>query len=161
MACFARAGRRAFEEWITALLRNRPDLTRARIERTRDLMDMHIQDARVEGYEYRIEALALPDADDRHILAAAIHGGANVIITMNLRDFADSALADFGIESVHPDTFILGLLDNRQSEVIAALRRLRTSFRNPPHTATDLLASMKRQGLTTSADALGAFIDTL
>jgi predicted nucleic acid-binding protein len=107
----ARWSARVHEEWIAALLRNRHDLTRARVERTRHLTDVHIQDALVEGYEHRVESLALPDAADRHILAAAIHGGANVIVTMNLRDFPDSAVAGFGIEAMHPDKFVLELLD--------------------------------------------------
>lgn len=157
----ARWSARVHDEWISALLRNRPDLTRERVERTRHLMDTHIQDARVEGYEHRIEALPLPDADDRHVLAAAIHCGARIVVTMNLRDFPDSTLAGFGIEALHPDAFILGLLDNNPADVVATLNRLRTSFKNPPHTAVDLLVDMKRQGLTASADALGSSIDVL
>ena len=37
------------EEWITALLRNRPDLSREKLERTRMLMDKHAEDALVTG----------------------------------------------------------------------------------------------------------------
>jgi hypothetical protein len=76
----ARWSDRVHEEWIAALLRNRRDLTTAQLQRTRALMDHHINDALVGGY-------ALPDAGDRHVLAAAIHGGAHIIVTMNLRDF--------------------------------------------------------------------------
>jgi hypothetical protein len=61
---------RVHEEWTTALLRNRPDITRMQLEQTGSLMDTHIQDALVEGFEHRIDALTLPDADDRHLLAA-------------------------------------------------------------------------------------------
>ena len=90
--------------------RNRPDIPHVRIERTRHLMDTRFQDALVEGYEHHIDSLALPDADDRHVLAAAIHSGARIIVTTNLRDFPASALAPFSIEACHPDAFILGLL---------------------------------------------------
>jgi hypothetical protein len=157
----ARWSERVHEEWIDALLRNRPDLNRVQVEHTRRLMDTHIQDALVEGYEYHIESLALPDADDRHVLAAAIHCGANVIVTANLRDFPDSVLTDFGIEALHPDKFILGLLDDDQNKVIAALHQLREAHKNPPNTVADLLTTMKRQGLTASANALSAFADAL
>jgi hypothetical protein len=44
------------EEWMTALLRNRPDLSREKLERTRMLMDKHAEDALVTGYEDLIEA---------------------------------------------------------------------------------------------------------
>ena len=157
----ARWSERIHEEWIAALLRNRPDLTRARVEHTRNLMDSHIQDALVAGYESRIEAITLPDADDRHVLAAAIHCGANVIVTANLRDFPNSVLAGFGLEAMHPDPFILSFVSGDQSAAIDALRRLRQSLRNPPVTPTDLLATMKRHGLTESANAISGFIDAL
>ncbi|HVC59794.1 MAG TPA: PIN domain-containing protein [Acetobacteraceae bacterium] len=83
----ARWSGRVHEEWIAALLKARPDLTRECLARVRSLMEAHVGDALVAGYEHLIEQLALPDRDDRHVLAAAIHGGATVIVTANLRDF--------------------------------------------------------------------------
>jgi predicted nucleic acid-binding protein len=75
------------EEWMSALLRNRTDLSREKLERTRRLMDRHATDALVTGYEDLIPGLHLPDPNDRHVLAAAIRGRADVIVTANLRDF--------------------------------------------------------------------------
>src|SRR5882724_5325914 len=49
------------DEWITNLLQNRSDLTLTQLTRTRQLMDAHALEALVEGYEQRIETLALPD----------------------------------------------------------------------------------------------------
>lgn len=40
-----------------------------------------MRNAKVSGYEELIEALVLPDPDDRHVLAAAIKAGANAIVT--------------------------------------------------------------------------------
>ena len=57
------------EEWIRALLRSRPDLTAERLERTRRLMDAHVRDALVTGFEDLIGEIVLPDPDDRHVLA--------------------------------------------------------------------------------------------
>jgi predicted nucleic acid-binding protein len=76
------------EEWISNLLRNRQDLSRQRLERTRQLMDKAILDVLVEGYENLILSLSLPDENDRHVLAAAIRGGAQVLVTMNLKNFS-------------------------------------------------------------------------
>jgi predicted nucleic acid-binding protein len=157
----ARRSAQVLDEWMAALTRDRPDIPLARMQRTLQLMAMHFQNARVDGYEHLIETITLPDADDRHVLAAAMHCGARVIVTMNLRDFPDEALADFEIEAVHPDVFILGLLGTHQRAVVTALQRLRNSLRKPSQDAVDLLASMKRQGLAQSADALGIFIDDL
>lgn len=69
------------EEWIRNLLRNRPDLKRESLERTRRAMDETIECGLVCGYEALIETLQLPDPDDRHVLAAAIHVRAKWIIT--------------------------------------------------------------------------------
>ena len=94
------------EEWITALLRNRPDLDRAKLERTRTLMKAHFEEANVTGFEHLIPKLTFPDPDDRHVLAAAMYGSANIIITANLSDFPAAALHPYDIRAIHPDSFI-------------------------------------------------------
>jgi hypothetical protein len=98
-------------EWIEALLLNEPRRDRRALERTRDLMDTATRDCLVTGYEGLIPALALPDPDDRHVLAAAITGRCEVIVTHNLRDFPEEVLRPFGIEARHPDGFLLDCLD--------------------------------------------------
>lgn len=74
------------DEWINALLREDRHY-RETLERTRELMDCHVRDAKVYGYELLIDNLNLPDPDDRHVLAAAIRCNANAIVTFNLKDF--------------------------------------------------------------------------
>ena len=133
---------RVQDEWTRAVLRDRPHVSPAAIERTRRLMDENIDDANVGGYEHLIETVTLPDVDDRHVLAAAIHCGANIIVTANLRDFPSEALAAHGIEAQHPDAFILDLFRTSPSEVVAALRELRGDLVNPPMTASDLLGAL-------------------
>ncbi len=102
----ARWSRDIHEEWKRNLLLNRPDLTRAHVDRTSDLMDCAISDGLVDGYEELVAGLTLPDPDDRHVLAAAIRCGASVIVTFNQRDFPADVLASYGIESQHPDEFV-------------------------------------------------------
>jgi len=98
----ARWSDRVHEEWIAALLRKRRDLTEGQLLRTRQLMDENIDDALVAGYDDIIDKVTLPDSDDRHVLAAAIHSGAGIIVTMNLRDFPADILAAHGITALHP-----------------------------------------------------------
>ena len=152
---------RVHDEWTRAVLRDRPHLTTMAIERTRRLMDENIDDACVSGYEHLIETVALPDVDDRHVLAAAIHCGARVIVTANLRDFPTEILSAHGIEAQHPDLFILGLFQSRATEVAAAVRELRSDLLNPPMTAAELLVAFARQGLPKSAAALQRFVHAL
>ena len=94
------------DEWMRNLLFDRPDLTRERLERTRSLMDENAPDCLVEGYEHLIPQVTLPDADDRHVVAAAIHARADAIVTFNLKDFPAAELVRFNLEAIHPDDFI-------------------------------------------------------
>lgn len=71
------------DEMFSALRVNRPDLDTGHLERTRELMNASIRDVMVRGYGHRVQALTLPDPDDRHVLAAAIHVEARVIVTKN------------------------------------------------------------------------------
>lgn len=80
------------DEWIRNVLEQRPDLTAAQLQRTRELMDLHVRDCLVDGYEPLIAGLNLPDPNDRHVLAAAIHARADVIVTFNLGDFPAAVL---------------------------------------------------------------------
>lgn len=69
-------------------------------------MDLAIPDGFVDRYEALIAGLALPDPDDRQVLAAAIHCGVSVIVTFNQRDFPTDVLVSYGVESQHPDEFV-------------------------------------------------------
>ena len=57
--------------------------------------------------------LWLPDAGDIHVLAAAIAGSADVIITVNASDFPRNILAEEGLSRADPDAFLLGLWQAR------------------------------------------------
>lgn len=51
--------------------------------------------------------LRLPDPDDLHVLAAAVDGGADELLTLNSRDFPTNALSAEGVLRRHPDEFLL------------------------------------------------------
>lgn len=150
----ARWSSHVHEEWISALLLRRSDLSREKLERTRRLMDAHAGDALVTGYEDLIDGLILPDPNDRHVLAAAIRGHAGLIVTMNLKDFPASALSPFQIEAQHPDDFVLHLFDLAPERVVAAAQDHRLSLKNPPKTVEEYLHTLKSQGLVQTAMVL-------
>ena len=149
------------EEWMRAVQRDYPDITREKAERVRDLMNAHVRDCLVADYEELIPALTLPDPDDRHVLAAAIRARADVIVTINLADFPAATLRTYGIEAQHPDDFIVHLLDLAPGTVCAAVKRQRESLRNPPKSADELLATFEKQGLAQTVARLREFIDLL
>jgi hypothetical protein len=148
-------------EWIESLLKNEPYRDRAKLERTRDLMDSNARDALVTGYENLIPSLQLPDPDDRHVLAAAIVGRCDVIVTTNLRDFPEAALAPFGIEAQHPDEFLCNHLNLAQGLFCGCVQKIRARLKNPPCTTDEYLATLTRNGLVATAAELRPFAELL
>ena len=107
-----------------------------------------LRDLLVNGFEHLIPCVDLPDADDRHVVAAAVHCRADLIVTFNLADFPKGQLARFQLEAQHPDDFILHLLNLHPSLVCEAAAKHRRSLQNPPKTADEYLDTLLKQGLT-------------
>jgi predicted nucleic acid-binding protein len=141
-------------EWIRNVLKERPDLTLEKLTRTKNLMNSHVRDCLVTGYEVLIPGLQLPDPNDRHVLAAAIRCNASIIVTFNLRDFPAQALSPYGIESQHPDDFILHLIDLNPTEICQVVKKHKSSLKSPPKTPEEYLECLLRQGLPQSVTAL-------
>ena len=139
---------------VESVLKQRPDLDRARLERTRALMCDAIPDCLATGYEKLIAALDLPDPDDRHVLAAAIRAQAQIIVTFNLDDFPDEVLGVYDIEAQHPDDFVLSLLDLHPAPVTAAVTEQAADLRDPPQTVPQTLERLRACGLDRTADQL-------
>lgn len=138
------------DEWTRNVLASRPDLTSAQLHRTRELMNSNVRDCLVTGFEHLIAAIKLPDLDDRHVAAAAIHSGASLIVTFNLKDFPLKALKPYNLAAQHPDDFIVDLLDLQPAGVLEAVASHRRSLKNPPKTADEYLDTLLAQGLTQS-----------
>jgi hypothetical protein len=153
---------RIHAEWINAAIRDRPELDRARLERAADLMNRAISDSLVGGFE-QLEAglTAIPDPDDRHVLAAAIHCGAQEIVTFNLRDFPEAVLQPYGIRAIHPDSFVEHVLDLNLEAVCEAIRRIRRRLVNPPIAAQQMIEGYERNGLAVSASILRTRVNSL
>ncbi len=149
------------DEWTRSVLRNRRDLTPAQLQWTREQMNVNVLDCLVSGYESLIPSLTLPDPDDRHVLAAAIRSHADAIVTFNLTDFPDDALAAYGVEAIHPDDFVLYQLDLAPNIVCAAAKRHRESLKNPARCVSEYLESLERQGLPQTMSALRQYAELI
>jgi len=143
----ARWTEQILDECFRNILINRPDLNGASLQRTRDLMNRAIPDVLVTGFEGLIAGLDLPDPDDRHVLAAGIRAGAQVIVTANLDDFPAEKLIPYAIEAQHPDEFVLHQIDLASGLVCTAVGEQATSLKNPPRTVGDVLDSLRDNGL--------------
>jgi len=133
------------EEWISALVRNGYD--RSYLEKTRELMDLHVRDGKVHDFEDLIESITLPDPDDRHVMAAAIKSNADAIVTFNLKDFPEDVLEKYNIEVIHPDDFILYQIELSVAKVCQALKDQRQALKNPAINVKEFLAILQKQQL--------------
>ena len=99
-----------------------------------------VPDSVVHGWQSIEPGLTgLPDADDRHVLAAAICGHADAI-----NDFPAEALAPFGVEAQHPDDFLLNQLELNQIAALKSIKAMRARWLNPQLTALDLAGSLEK-----------------
>lgn len=142
----ARWSDRILSEWVESLLVNRPDLKRERLIRTCSEMNRAVPDAMVTGYESLIESMTLPDADDRHVLAAAVTAGASVILTTNLKDFPADQLPA-GIVAAAPDFFLSQLFAVYPEEILETMREHRQQLQKPSKTVEEYLATLSANGL--------------
>ena len=149
------------EEWIRNVLKNRPELSPARLARTRSLMNESISGSLVTGFETLIPALELPDPDDRHVLAAAIKSCSDVIVTYNLKDFPESTVLSYNLNVWHPDQFLSYLLLEDQSGFLRAVKKQRSNLSQPPVSSSDLLAMLGRLSLRKTVKQLEPFADSL
>ena len=141
------------EEWIRNLAAT-GRVTRERLLQTRDIMKRVLPEADIRGYEHRISGLALPDAGDRHVLAAAIEGQVQVLLTFNLRHFPKKILAPLGLHAQNPDDFLCGLhaTDPEAMAGVAEAARLNLGQSLPDASAFGTI--LERQGLVRFAARL-------
>jgi len=98
-------------------------------------------EALIDGFDDLIEKMRC-DPKDRHVLAAAVRGGADTVVTCNLTDFPDEAGAPYGVGTCHPDNLLIQLLVEHTDTVLATLERETAAFRNPPQTVTQFLTTL-------------------
>lgn len=120
-------------------------------------MERAFPEAMVAGHEHLEIALqGIPDPDDRHVVAAALHAGAAQIVTDNLRDFPARVMEQLQIDVRSADDFVADTLDlpMNSSIALAAVQRLRARLKRPELTREELLIRMERCGLGQTAALL-------
>lgn len=145
------------DEWIRNLLQVYPERAAA-LERTRALMERAIPSASTHGYEALITSVMLPDPDDRHVLAAAIHSGAQVLLTFNLKDFPAERIPAGTITVSHPDAWLVAVMAQDEELVLTVLRIMTASLRKPPLSLRELAAALEKLHLPQTASTVRSLI---
>lgn len=110
-----------------------------KVDRMISLMKRHFEDAEVTGYEGLVPAMT-NDPKDRHVLAAAITGGADVIVSYNLRHFPLHSRESYNIDAQEPHEFLLHQWEQADSDRrVAILRRWTDQLQRHPDTLEKVL----------------------
>jgi hypothetical protein len=143
------------KEWMRALERNQ-NKPLGTFDRRRDFMRAAVPDWEVaeEAWQSIKKGLWLPDMNDVHVLAAAIAGHADCIVTANLADFPDSVLSIFGLMAIHPDDFLVAQMDLDQVRVLAAFKDQRARLKRHEYTPEYFADKLERNGLVQTAQRL-------
>jgi predicted nucleic acid-binding protein len=149
---------RIVAEATDAVVDIHPEIPPERVRARFAAMDEVFEDACVKGWETLEHTVTLPDVDDRHVVAAAISGRADAIVTANVGDYPMDVLGPLGIEVVHPDDFLLDQLDLAPRIVLDVLREQAAHTRQPSLTPVDLIARLARCGVPGFADEVGRLI---
>jgi predicted nucleic acid-binding protein len=142
-------------EVATSIKRRRPDLEPARIDRMVQLLREHLPEAVIGGYQALIPTMT-NDPKDRHVLAAAVRAGAQVIVTYNGSDFPPDSCEPYNIEVQHPDEFLCYLWDLSPESMAEVLRRQAAPLRTPPQTPVDVARTLSRSVPQFAARALAS-----
>lgn len=111
---------RILEEWARAARKIGPTgEAQARAEIA--LLRAHWPRAEVHPRDGDLARLWLPDPADIHVLAAAIAGSADAIVTVNTRDFPRHILAEEGLQRHDPDGLLRDLYFAQPDPVIRAV----------------------------------------
>lgn len=126
-----------------------------KVDRMTSLMKRHFEDAEVMGYEGLVPAMT-NDPKDRHVLAAAITGGADVIVTYNLRHFPPQSREPYNIDAQGPDEFLLHQWEQADHErLVAILERWTAQLQRRPDTLEGVL---EERLMTTTPEFSGAVL---
>ena len=137
-----------------------PEETNAYLKRLLRQMETAFPDALVTGWESIVATLQLPDPDDRHVVAAAWAGRADVIVTDNLADVPPDALP-MPLFRQSMDDFLLDSLDLYPTQVVAAARAVasRTGKSGPVMTAHEIAAYLQVHPTPSFGERLLAELD--
>lgn len=133
------------DEALENLIERFPDKEDALRKRFEDMQ--RAEPAALSDPPQRLIDAMTNDPKDRHVLACAVHSGAEVIVTFDIGDFAPEACEPHFVEAQHPDEFTTYLVDLDPEEVWKAIERMASRRQNPPQTPMEILSYLQTEHL--------------
>ncbi|SLN44319.1 hypothetical protein TRL7639_02347 [Falsiruegeria litorea R37] len=144
---------RILEEWSRASVKLGPAgeaQARAEIALTRANWSA-AEVAPAPGIEQR---LWLPDAADVHVLATAVAASADLIVTVNRRDFPRHILAEEGVDRIDPDALLLQFWRDNPAQISAVAENVLSEANRLSGDKWELRPLLKKARLPRLAKAL-------
>lgn len=126
-------------EWEGSIRKKRPDISDSKLAQLRADFGA-FPDAMVERSRITLPDLTLSDPNDAHVIETGVLAHADAIITANLKHFPVSELAKVGLEPIHPDTFLVNIIDLDEVRALGSLRRQRQMMSRSEPTVDEFLA---------------------
>jgi predicted nucleic acid-binding protein len=137
-----RWSRQILDEMSRNVLENNPSLSEENMERLVRAMERAFPEAMVTGHEPLIPSM-INDTKDRHVLAAAIRGRADVIVTSNVRDFPPEACEPYDVDVQTPDEFLSYQWEIEDPDyLLGVLENWASALRSPPLALEELLEKL-------------------
>ena len=134
--------REILDETARSVHRRRPDLALELLQRRVDAMQRVLPDAMVTEYNERLPELSAL-GKDAHVLAAAVQGGADLIVTHNVRDFPAALHDHYQIVAQTPNAFLLDHWRRHPEGVASILVEQSVGTRTPHLTPHEILDRLK------------------
>jgi predicted nucleic acid-binding protein len=139
---------------LRAVLRQRPDLEFAKVERRFNAMRDAFPEAMIMTDDLDPEDYKSPDPEDQWVIAAAVKSPADMIITRNLADFPESTLKQYRMSVQTADQLLLSILDDSEDTVIKVFHQMRSDMDNPPLSIPEMLNNLADAGVPEFSEAV-------
>lgn len=135
------------DEWRRSVKRRFEDVDDAKLFAKQQEMNDFFPDAEITGYEQFTPCVNLPDGGDNHVLAAAVVGRCAGIVTCNTKHFPNGTVQPLGIEVIHPDDFIVNIIDLHPSRAVTACKDHRAAMTITNPSPEEFLERYRQAGL--------------
>jgi predicted nucleic acid-binding protein len=146
----ARWSETILDEALRNLARSKRISDNDKINKLRATIYRAFPEALVTEYEHLIPVMQ-NDLKDRHVAAAAVHCGAQAIVTQNLKNFRNLPPH---IQIQSPDDFLMNICDMYPEKMISILREMSAKCRHPPVTVDGLLSILRKTRVTKFVDQI-------
>ena len=148
-------------EWRRSVLRRFKDLDEGKLLAKQAEMNEFFPDAEITGYERFTPCVELPDGGDNHVLAAAVVGRCAGIVTSNTKHFPAEVTKPLGIEVIHPDDFIVNIIDLHPTRAATACKYHRAAMGVSKPSPEEFLERYRKAGLIQAHQSLSRHVNLI